>query len=51
MREGVVGVRLSVESSSREFRFTAVGTAISPRADHATGAARPRARAEFSRAT
>ncbi len=32
--EGVVGVRLSVESSAREFRFTAVGTAISRRADH-----------------
>ena len=32
--EGVVGVRLAVESSPREFRFTAVGTAISRRADH-----------------
>lgn len=32
--EGVVGVRLSVESSPREFRFTAVGTAISRRVDH-----------------
>jgi uncharacterized protein YbjQ (UPF0145 family) len=32
--EGVVGVRLSVESSSREFRFTAVGTGIARRADH-----------------
>jgi len=27
--EGVVGVRLAVESNPREFRFTAVGTAIS----------------------
>jgi uncharacterized protein YbjQ (UPF0145 family) len=27
--EGVVGVRLTVESGSREFRFTAVGTAVS----------------------
>jgi uncharacterized protein YbjQ (UPF0145 family) len=32
--EGVVGVRLSVESNAREFRFTAVGTAISRRAGH-----------------
>jgi uncharacterized protein YbjQ (UPF0145 family) len=30
--EGVVGVRLAVESNPREFRFTAVGTAISKRA-------------------
>jgi len=29
--EGVVGVRLAVESNPREFRFTAVGTAISRR--------------------
>lgn len=32
--QGVVGVRLSVESSAREFRFTAVGTAVAPRVDH-----------------
>jgi uncharacterized protein YbjQ (UPF0145 family) len=42
--EGVVGVRLSVESNPREFRFSAIGTAISPRAGagnskHATGPA------------
>lgn len=30
--EGVVGVRLSVESSAREFRFSAVGTAVTRRA-------------------
>jgi uncharacterized protein YbjQ (UPF0145 family) len=35
--EGVVGVRLSVESSSREFRFSAVGTAVSRRAGHHRG--------------
>lgn len=35
--EGVVGVRLSVQSSQREFRFTATGTAISPRGDHPRG--------------
>ncbi|MFZ0664161.1 MAG: heavy metal-binding domain-containing protein, partial [Acidimicrobiales bacterium] len=29
--EGVVGVRLSVETSSREFRFTAIGTAVARR--------------------
>jgi uncharacterized protein YbjQ (UPF0145 family) len=29
--EGVVGVRLSVESSAREFRFSAVGTAVTHR--------------------
>src|ERR1700722_12181905 len=29
--EGVVGVRLSVESNAREFRFSAVGTAITRR--------------------
>jgi uncharacterized protein YbjQ (UPF0145 family) len=35
--EGVVGVRLSVESSAREFRFSAVGTAVSPRAGRHRG--------------
>jgi uncharacterized protein YbjQ (UPF0145 family) len=38
--EGVVGVRLAVESNPREFRFTAVGTAIARRAG------RPKAGAE-----
>jgi len=32
--EGVVGVRLGVESNAREFRFTAVGTAVARRARH-----------------
>jgi len=35
--EGVVGVRLSVESSAREFRFSAVGTAVTERAGAGRG--------------
>ena len=35
--EGVVGVRLTVESSAREFRFSAVGTAVTRRAGRQRG--------------
>lgn len=38
---GVVGVRLSVETRSRGFRFTAIGTAISPRSMSARTASSP----------
>ena len=39
--EGVVGVHLTVESNSREFRFSAVGTAVTSRAVRRHGNAPP----------